>query len=392
MEREHYDVIIIGGALWGGSTAFHLLTREPNLRICVIEKDASYKQSSSSLSVAGIRVLFSQPENVLMSMYGHEFYGDFGRLTQVDDTIEALHFVHQGYLFAANTPEQAREMEENYRFQLGMGCEVLLLDAKGVSERFPSLHTDDILCAAHSPNDGWIDPYGALMGLRRKAKSLGATYIEDEVAAIERRGARVESVTTTGGRTLTADWVVNTCGAWAPSVCAMVGMKVPVVPLPRMQFYFETQAKLEPLPLTRDGVGLGFRPEGVGYTSGITNHAAAGEFCWDVHYEHFDNVIWPKLATRVPAFEALKVKNGWAGHYAQNIFDGNMIIGPWTGELENFLIATGDSGHGLQHAPAVGRGLAELILDGRFSAIDLTAFTYKRVQENKPYAERGFRA
>jgi glycine/D-amino acid oxidase-like deaminating enzyme len=310
----------------------------------------------------------------------------------VDGEVQELHFTKQGYLFIANRPEQAADMEENYAFQTSMGCKAYLHDAAGLSRHFPSMNTSDVICAVHSPSDGWIDPYGALTGLRRKAKALGAIYLEDEVVDLSRRGERIAGVTLRRGGTLAADWIVNTTGAWASQICDMVGMKIPVVPLPRMQFYFETSAKLEPLPLTRDGFGLGFRPEGAGYTTGITNHAAAGEFCWDVHYEHFDEVIWPKLATRVPAFEALKVKNGWAGHYAQNIFDGNAIIGAWTGEIENFLIATGDSGHGLQHAPAMGRALAELILDGRFMMIDLSALSYKRIQDDRPYAEKGVKA
>ena len=72
--------------------------------------------------------------------------------------------------------------------------------------------------------------------------------------------------------------------------------------------------------------------------------------------------------------------------------DGNLIIGPWIGGLENFLIATGFSGHGLQHAPAVGRALAELILDGGFQTIDLGRFTYQRILDATPYPERGMRA
>lgn len=389
---KHYDVVIIGGALFGGSTAYHLLRREPGMRICVLERDPTYERAPSAVSVAGIRLLFSQPENLLMSRYGHEFYSAFGELMEVDGDRTPLNFWKQGYLFIANTPAQAADMKLNHDYQTSMGCDAELFDGPALARRFPSLATHDVVSAVLSPRDGWIDPYGALMGLRRKARAMGAEYRHAEAVGLERDGRRVTAVHLGDGTSLSADYVINTAGIWAPAVCEMIGMKVPVVPLPRTQFYFETPAKPEPLPLVRDQLGVGFRPEGAGFISGITNYDAAGNFVWDVNYDYFENAVWPALANRMPGFEQVKLKNAWCGHYAQSTFDGNMIIGPWIGEVDNFLIATGCSGHGLQHAPAIGRALAELIIDGRFEAIDLNRLTYQRILDNEPYPERGVKA
>ena len=392
MDKNTYDVVIVGGALLGGSTAYHLLKANPALKICVVERDPTYQRAPSAMSVAGIRVLFSQEQNLRMSRYGREFYTNFGDLMEVDGERQPLHFWKQGYLFIANTPEQAADMKLNYDFQISMGCEVELLDSAALSKRYPSIATHDIVVATLSPHDGWIDPYGALMGLRKKARSMGAEYRHAEVAGIQRDGHKVTGVQLNTNDVLQAGYVINCAGVWAPEVCKMVGMEIPVVPLPRTQFYFETQAKIEPLPLVRDQAGPGFRPEGAGFLSGLTNFESAGRFNWDVDYSYFDNDIWPSLANRVPAFEAVKVKNAWCGHYAQNVFDGNMIIGSWTGEIDNFLIGTGCSGHGLQHAPAAGRGLSELVLNGAFQTIDLSRLSFERVLKNKPYPERGVKA
>ncbi len=389
---DRYDVVIIGGALMGGSTAYHLLQREPTLKLCVIEKDPSYEFAATGRSFGGVRILFSQEENIRMSQFGHEFYGNFSDTMQVDGEPAALDFWHQGYLFLALNTEQAGDMELNAEVQRQCGCEVELMDANELAARFPALSVSDIAGAVLSPNDGWIDPHGALMGFRRKARALGAEYRAAAVIDLESENNRVRNVVLDDGAKLSADTVINTTGAWAGEICAMVGMKIPVVPLSRMNFYFETREPLAELPLTSEVVGIGFRPEGKGYITGYTDFAFQGAFCFDLRHDVFDERIWPGLAHRVPAFEAIKVQRAWAGHYAVNTFDSNLIIGPWLGGLENFYIATGFSGHGLQHAPAVGRALSELVIDGRFETIDLARFTYQRILDGVPYPERGMRA
>ena len=162
-------------------------------------------------------------------------------------------------------------------------------------------------------------------------------------------------------------------------------MKVPVYPLHRLTFYFEVREKLEMMPLTRHiSNNVSFRPQGAGYICGNTRYDEPPGFNWEIDYDYFDEAIWPGLAERVPAFEALKVMGAWAGHYDQNSFDNNAILGSWTGGLENFHIALGFSGHGLMQAPAVGRGLSELLLYGRYRTLDLSRMGYQRIIDGTP--------
>ena len=107
---EMHDVIIIGGGLHGCSTAYHLLRREPTLRVTVIEKDLSYEHAASARSNAGVRILFSQEENIAMSRYGHEVYGDYENLMAVNGEPGQLDFHRHGYLFIANTEAEAEMM------------------------------------------------------------------------------------------------------------------------------------------------------------------------------------------------------------------------------------------------------------------------------------------
>lgn len=387
-----YDVIIIGGALAGGSTAYHILSRDPSVRVCVIEKDPTYEVAPSALSVAGVRLLFSQVENLQMSQYGHQFYSSFGELMAIDGEVIDLKFWKQGYLFLANTREQARDMEENYRFQTSQGVNARFLNVDELATTFPDLSTEGVTAGVFSPQDGWIDPYGALTGLRRKALALGAHYIHGEVTGIERDARLARSVDLSDGRKLTSEHFVNTAGLYAAKVAEMVGMTIPVKPLPRTQYYFETHESFGAFPLVRDEGGAGFRPEGAGFVSGLTDMARVGEFVTEPNWDAFEDRIWPLLATRVPRFEAIRLKNAWASHYALNTFDGNTIIGSWTQGCPNFHLIAGCSGHGLQHAPAAGRAISEIILDGGLRTLDLSRLSYQRIERQEPYAEKGVKA
>ena len=390
-----YDVIIVGGGLHGSSTAYHLAVREPGLRIAVVERDPAYEHAASIRSTAGVRVMFSQEENIRMSQYGHEFYQGYERTMTVDGEEATVSFRRQGYLHIATSPDMAESLRANHALQRSLGCHVDLLDAAGTAARFPSLRMDDVICATHSPDDGWIDSHGALMALRRKARALGVNYIAGSVAGLNVSSGLVRSVALEGGEALEGDRVVNNAGAWAHEVSAMAGLDIPVRPMPRTTWFFECRAEIEPLPLTTDatdGRSIGFRPEGAGFIAGISDYARTGDFDWEPDLEGFESQAWPRLAHRVPAFEAIRLRNAWACHYAYNIFDGNMIIGAWPGAPANFLIATGFSGHGLQHAPAAGRALSELILDGGFTTIDLDRFHCRRVPENRREPERGVTA
>jgi glycine/D-amino acid oxidase-like deaminating enzyme len=114
--------------------------------------------------------------------------------------------------------------------------------------------------------------------------------------------------------------------------------------------------------------------------------AAADPTDFEPDWALFEEVIWPTLAARIPAFEAIKPGRAWAGHYDYNTLDQNAVVGPHP-EVENFIFANGFSGHGLQQAPAVGKALAELIVHGGYRTVDCSAFGYRRVIENRPFRE-----
>jgi FAD-dependent oxidoreductase domain-containing protein 1 len=378
-------IVIIGGGVIGSSIAYNLAMAGHAADVVVIEPDPTYEFAASPRATGGIRQLFTVPENIRMAQYGHEIYGQFETLMAIDGEPAPINFHRMGYLWLGSGKADVDALMANWRVQTAHDARVELLDRKGVQHRFPSMRVADLDIAAYSPDDGFLDPYSVLMGFRRKATSLGIKYLKDRVVDFEVSGKLVTAVKLESGERLPGELFVNAANCWGPELCEKLGMKVPVYPLHRLTFYFEIREKIEMLPLTRHiSKNVSFRPQGAGYITGNTKYDEPPGFNWDIDYNYFDEAIWPGLAERVPAFEALKVSGAWAGHYDQNSFDNNAILGPWRGMLDNFHIALGFSGHGLMQAPAVGRAMSELLLYGEYKTLDLSRMSYQRIADDKP--------
>lgn len=290
-----------------------------------------------------------------------------------------------GYLFVVGAAH-AHVLEANYRVQQSLGVKVELLDRRGIAGRYPWMRSDDLALGVLSPEDGWLDPNSVLQGLRRQA---GAQFIRDRVVGLQVEGKRVRRLDLASGAQIDAQAVVNAAGCWAPSIAKLAGMDLPVNPMRRFEHYVELADALPPMPLIKDPDRLVIRPEGKGYSVGLVNSNEPRGFNFDVDPGWFEEVVWPACAARIPAFEKLRLKREWAGLYDECELDGNMILGNWPGRLDNFYVACGFSGHGLMHAPAVGRALAELITRGRYETLDLGRMGYQRVLEGRPYRETG---
>lgn len=389
------DIIVVGGSIMGSSFAYHMAMAGHADAVHVIEPDPTYEFAAAPRSAGGVRLMHSLAENIAMSVYGQAVYRNFAELMDVAGEPGTFPYRNYGYLHLVAGRDAVATIEENCRVQNAHGANNELLSRDEVAARFPVLRTDDIDAGLFGPDDGLIDPYAAVMGFRRKAESLGVRYTKGRVVGVTSRRNVVTGVALEGGAHLKASALVNVAGSWAPGICAMVGMKIPVEPARRVTFYYETEQKIDPLPLTKEPGGAGFRTEGNGFSTVMTPAGDPGGFCWDVtqqDFEAFESIMWPALANRVPAFERLKVKRSWPGHYAVNRFDGNTIIGRWAGGMENFYFATGFTGAGLQKGPAIGRALTELVVKGRYETIDLGRLSYQRVLDDKPLFETGFTA
>ncbi|MFZ5789158.1 MAG: NAD(P)/FAD-dependent oxidoreductase [Pseudomonadota bacterium] len=383
------DILIVGGGVIGSAAAF-FLAADPDFRgrLLVVEKDPTYAEAATARSAGGIRQQFSTPENIRMSLFGAAFVKAADEhLSLAGERVE-LPFVEQGYLFLA-TAAGLPVLQRNHEVQRALGADIALMDPAALKARFPWLNVDDLAGGAFGrSNEGWTDPYGLLQAFRRKAIALGAVYVQDETVGLERRGDRVMSVTLAKAGRIATGAVVNAAGINAARVASWAGLDLPVRPRKRFVYVFDCRVPVPKAPLLIDPTGVYFRPEGTSFIGGVSPEEADDPDCTDleVEYRLFDDVVWPALAHRVPAFEAIKLTRAWAGHYDYNTLDQNLIIGRPPG-LANFYLANGFSGHGLQQSPAVGRALSELILHGGYRTIDLSRFGYERVLRGEPLAE-----
>ncbi|MGF6774719.1 glycine/D-amino acid oxidase-like deaminating enzyme [Paraburkholderia sp. GAS199] len=383
-------VVIVGGGVIGSSIAYFLRASDPTVAVTVIERDPTYARSSSALSAASIRQQFSTPLSIQMSLYGIEFLRSIGDRLEVNGAKPSIDLHEGGYLFLATLPGEGT-LRENHALQTSLGADISLLDRSTLQARFPWLNTEDLVAGAYGESgEGWFDGYGLVQALRKKAQALGAHYVADEVTALERLGARVTHVRTGSGESYACDVMVNAAGAWSRHVAQMAGIDIPVFARRRSIFNVSSPARLERCPLLIDPSGVYFRPEGKSFICGTSPSADndPDDLPLDeVDHALFDDVIWPTLAHRVPQFEALRVQNCWSGYYEYNVLDQNAIIGHHP-DVDNCIFANGFSGHGLQQGPATGRGISELILNGRYTTLDLGSLSFERVLENRPIVEK----
>ncbi|XP_068772831.1 FAD-dependent oxidoreductase domain-containing protein 1 isoform X2 [Struthio camelus] len=407
---EQADVVVVGGGVMGWSVAYWLKAlegRRSGMRVVVVERDPTYARASSVLSIGGIRQQFSLPENIRMSRFSAFF-------------LRTVNYNPSGYLFLASE-QGAGALEENVRVQRDEGAQVSLLSPAQLKEKFPWINADDVALASYGlENEGWFDPWSLLNAFRRKAMSMGvyscvgevksfvtslgnATLSKGQPHPISR--IRYVNVYMPGSREyqpVSCAIVINAAGAWSGKLADIASagtgppgseQHVPLPVEPRKRFVYVWHCPNGPgldCPLLVDCSGAYFRREGIGgnYLGGVSpaeeDEPDAGDL--EVDHDFFQDKVWPKLAHRVPVFASLKVKSAWAGYYDYNTFDQNAVLGPHP-RVENLIVAAGFSGHGLQHAPAAGRAVAELVVKGRFESIDLRRFSFDRILAGEPARE-----
>ncbi|MGH0144625.1 UNVERIFIED_CONTAM: hypothetical protein FKN15_005323 [Acipenser sinensis] len=385
---ERADVVIVGGGVVGWSVAYWLKKKErirDGVRVVVVERDPT-----EHLDVMN------------------------------EDPVD-LQFNHAGYLFLASE-NGAEIMEHNYNIQRGEGAKVSLLSPTQLKNKFPWINTEGVVLASYGmENEGWFDPWALLNAFRKKAISMGVYQCFGEVTGLQCTSR--EMMTAEGepvefkrihhvivrmpnsleSQPVECGLVVNAAGAWSRKVAemagigtgckdTMAGIPLPVEPRKRYVYVFHCPngPGLE-MPLLIDPSGAYARREGLGgnFLGGLSPSEEEEPDASNLEVDHdfFQEKVWPKLGHRVPDFQNIKVRSSWAGYYDYNTFDQNGILGIHP-LVNNMYLATGFSGHGLQQSPATGRAVAELILDGGFKTLDLTALGLGRLFSGERMLER----
>jgi len=369
--------IVIGGGIVGSCVAYFLAEHGD---VVVLEKDPTYQYAATTLSAASFRTQFSLPLNVRMSLFGASF---------LEAMADRVGLVRRAYLVLAG-PQGEATLRANHAMQLAEGAKVALLEGAQIASRFPWLNAADLACATLGlENEGWFDAYTLLRAVRSDAIARSARFLHDEGVEIGIAAGRVTGVRTASGDRLKADHVVIAAGPASGRVAASIGIPLPVEPRKRTVFMIRAPLDGSSMPLVFDTSGMWIRPEGDGFICGISPPAdndphPGDDFNPDLHL--LEDPLWPILAHRIPALEQLRLQRAWAGHYDQCLLDHNAVVGPMP-DIPNLIVASGFSGHGVQHGPATGRAVSELIRFGEYRTLDLTPLGYQRVRDNQPMWE-----
>lgn len=385
------DIVIVGGGVIGAATAFWLTEADPSCRVIVVERDPTYAQAATALSVASIRGQFSNPVNVDISRFGIGFIRDFAARTGPAGGVPSLGFTENGYLFLTGSEENAALMEDLAAMQRARGAATVVLGRDELAGRYPWMKLEDVVAGSLGARDeGWFDNMGLLTGFRNAARGRGVAFLAAEAARIDREGRRVLGVTLASGERIAAGEVLLSAGTRAKGLMASIGADWPVEPRKRTVFVVDApEARHPDAPLIIDHTGVYLRPEHDGWITATVPQDDGPCALDDFEPDHaqFEDTIWPLLWNRAEGFAATKVRRMWVGHYDFNTLDQNAILGPHP-HFEGLFVASGFSGHGLQQAPAVGRGLAEIMLTGAWQTLDLSPLGVERVLEGRPFLEK----
>lgn len=386
MNPDNFDVIIVGGGIMGCCSAYYLLSFQDKLRIAIIERDPTYERASTTLSNGNIRHQFALKENVQISQYTFDVLANFSQEMDIDGSAPNVGFNSTGNLFIVDSVGR-HAAERGLGVQKSLGCDVEWVSTEEITGRYPFFQLDEYEGGTFCVKDGKLDPYSMLMAYKAKITLMGGTFIKGEAKAILTNQGKAEGVTLASGDTVKAGIVVNCAGAWGPELAKTAGIDMPVLPVMRQVFAFNTRFEAaDHMPGVFLPSGLYFQPECPGTVilgRSMNNDPVGFDFKWQDR--RFLEELWPELAEFAPVFETIKLVRGWAGLYDVSTMDNNPFIGEWP-ELKGFYLVNGFSGHGLQQGPAVGRYVAEMILNRPFS-LDLSIFSPQRMLENECICE-----
>ncbi len=392
-KQTSYDVVIVGGAMFGSSVAWFLANNADfDGSVLVVEMDPSYENSSTAHTHSCMRQQFSSEINVRISQFAAEFVKNFQAFMGNDPRVAKLAFQCFGYMYLADNETLAQYLKDSQQVQASCGAGTKIMSPEEIKRDYPFYMVDDLLLGSHNLIDeGYFDGNSLFDWWKHSSKEQGVEYIQNEVLGMARSdsGAQIQSVTLKSGEVVSCATVVNASGPRAVLTSRMAGIEIPVEPRKRYTYIFDAEQPLDrDLPLTVDPSGVHIRSDGRHYLVGCSpndDHAVDYDDFAEDHSIWLDKA-WPAIAKRIPQFEAIKLVNSWAGHYAFNVFDQNAILGAHP-EVENFVFLNGFSGHGFQQSPAMGRGIAELITYGEYRSLDLSPFNYSRIEQNEPFNE-----
>ncbi|MEA2787430.1 MAG: hypothetical protein QOF71_3534 [Candidatus Eremiobacteraeota bacterium] len=375
------QVVVVGGGVIGASVAYYLAARGVR-DVVVLDAADAPGAGSTGRATGGFRVQFATPIEVRLSLLARAKLRRF-----TEDTGGDCGYDPAGYLWLASDDAELASLRAALLVQRANGVDdAYEVDRYAIAQLNPALRRDGIVGGTYCPSDGFIRPFAILSGYRRAAERNGVRFVWNaRVVGIERApDGRIVAVRTERDM-VSAGAVVNAAGAWAAGVARLAGADLPVMPLRRqVAVTVPTQMLPGQMPMTifaRDGFHLRVRDGRVL----LLLPAAGANDPFDVSVDP----AWVEVVTRiarerVPRLRDVEIDRAacWAGLYEMSP-DGHAIVGR-APSVPNLYYATGASGHGVMHAPALGALVAEIIVDGAATSLDVTALRPERFASAEP--------
>ena len=372
--KQTADAVIIGGGVMGCSILYNL-AKLGVADSLLLEMDV-LGSGSTGRSQAICRMHYSNPVTASMAWESLKVF------TAFDERVGGSSgFVQTGYLVIVE-PIDRPGLERNIAMQQDLGIDTGIVSADDVARLAPMVGVDDDEGLAWEPRSGYADPYQVTTSYANRAREMGAEIVlRNPATAIEISGGRVVAVNTSQGRVETPVAVVA-AGPWSRREMAKIGVELPLSTV-RHQVATMTRP-LDQIP-THPIVGdiaqsFSFRPDGSGMTM-----LGFGED--EVEVDSYNQGVdmetvaanRGKLVRRMPPMSDSYFRGGWSGLFTITP-DWHPILDRVPG-IEGLYCAVGFSGHGFKLSPMIGLTMAELIVQGEASSIDINPLRFQRFDE-----------
>jgi glycine/D-amino acid oxidase-like deaminating enzyme len=372
---NNFDFIVIGGGVMGASTAYHLAARGYK-NVLLLEKEEFFGQGATGRCAGGVRYQFATEINVRLSM------ASLPMLERFEEEIgQVIDYRKCGYLFILSNEKDAETFKRNVSMQNRLGIQTEWLTGDEVRRRLPMMRLEDIIAGTLNPEDGLVDPNSVVMGYISAAQRLGVkTLTNSSVIGIQVRGNHVVSVKTPESE-YHSPIIVDATGPWAGVTSQLAGVQVPITPI-RRQWLTTTALPGIPddFPFVLDfAQSLYFHREGPGLLTGMSNPNQIPGFDQNTDPD-WELIHMEAAIARLPLIEKAGLVSKLAGLYEMTP-DAHPIFGKTP--VEGFFMVAGFSGHGFMHGPIAGKLMAEIILDGRASTLDVSMLDLARFSEDR---------
>jgi sarcosine oxidase, subunit beta len=373
---ERVDVAIVGGGAIGLSVAREL-ARSGVGRIVILERQGAAGQGSTARANGGVRAQFTTPINIAFSLHS---IAEFERLNR--DHRGLLSFHQVGYLFFTGTEEGEAGLRGARRIQRALGVDTEWVEPGDVVARAPLVRPDGLRGGTFHRRDGFLDPHGVVEVLRKECPATRVS-IRTGTSVVGLRPRRTAIAVTTTDGDVEAGWVVNAAGPHAGEVATMAGLDLPIRPVRRNLAFVriaDEPAGLIPMCVDVDTGVLVRREVGGGYVIAYSNPGDAPG--WDTSVDpRFLEDLARLIGNRFPTLRHAPIdpRQCWAGLYPETP-DHHAVVGP-APDAQRIITCAGFGGHGLMHAPAAGRAVAELVREGSSSTFDLRPLRPERFRE-----------